>query len=255
MIDSHAHLSGEALLKVAEEMILRARDCGIEKILNICTDLASLQAGLLLREKFPCIENAAACPPHDVETDGALFFPHVEQAALKGQLLAIGETGLDAHYPNPNLQRECLLQYFDLALRVKLPLIFHCRGAFAELFAYADSHYRHGSAVIHCFTGTLEEAKEALNRGWYLSISGIVTFKKSEELRQLLPHIPLDRLLVETDAPYLAPQMQRGQVNEPSFLLETAECIGKVLGKTREEIGRLTAQNFASYLRGESGFG
>lgn len=244
-IDSHAHLTSHDVLPHADSLIAQARDAGIDKIINICTDEPSLRAGITLQERYPFLYNAAAATPHDVETLGEEFFLHVRQAAQELQLVAIGETGLDYHYQHADrhVQQAHLLRYFALAQETKLPLIFHCRDAFSDLFALADQYYRGGPAVLHCFTGNVQEAYGVIERGWYLSVSGIVTFKKSEGLRAAIADLPLDRLLVETDTPYLAPQSKRGKTNEPSFIVETVHILAEIKGKSLEEMGQITSAN------------
>ncbi len=245
LIDTHAHLTSEQILPVLSDVALRAKKGGIEKIVNICTDEKSLVEGLLLHEDHPWIFNAAATTPHDVETEGASFFPFVETNAREGKLIAVGETGLDYFYEHSNRkeQQRYFSLYFSLAREVKLPLIFHCRDAFADLFAMADEEYHGYPAVLHCFTGNLEEARGVLDRGWYLSISGIVTFKKSVALREIIKYVPLDRLLIETDAPYLAPQSQRGKLNEPAYLPETARAVADAMGVSAEKLAAATVEN------------
>lgn len=244
MIDSHAHLSSAELFPDADALIARAQAAGVTKIINICTDEATLKAGLDLQKKFPhIIYTTAATTPHDVADEGESFFPLVEKAA--DQLVAIGETGLDYFYKHSpkEAQQTFLSRYFALALRVQLPLIFHCRDAFEDLFAMADAEYRNSKAVLHCFTGTVAEARKVLDRGWMLSLSGIVTFKKSDALREVASYVPLDRLLIETDAPYLAPQSHRGQRNEPAFLGETAACIAALKNIPVDELKKQTTTN------------
>jgi TatD DNase family protein len=245
MIDTHAHLTSEQLLPHLDVVVQRAALKGVRKIVNICTDEKSLDAGLLLHEKHPWIFNAAATTPHDVDSEGESFFPSVERCAQEGRLVAIGETGLDYFYEHSNrkTQQRFLSRYFALALQLQLPLIFHCRDAFDDLFAMADREYKARPAILHCFTGNLEEAKGVLDRGWYLSLSGIMTFKKSEGLREIAKWVPLDRLLIETDAPYLAPQGHRGELNEPSFLAETASAIAREKGIAFEELVESTQKN------------
>ncbi len=246
MIDSHAHLTGPELVKEADAIVLRATRAGVTHIVNICTDASSLKEGIVLQTRFPnIVYNAAATTPHDVENEGDSFFPIVEEAAETGQLVAIGETGLDYFYKYspPQIQKHFLSLYMQLAQKIPLPLIFHCREAFADLFAAADREYKSPKAILHCFTGTKEEAQGVLDRGWLLSLSGILTFKKSEALREIARYVPLNHLLIETDAPYLAPQKWRGQQNEPAYLDETAQCLAKVKGITVEEVKEQTAQN------------
>lgn len=244
--DSHAHLSCPDLWPSIEGVLVRAKAARIDRILNICTDLESLEKGLLLGSKHPQVKNAGATPPHDVDKEGESFFPAFAEAAHSGKLAAIGETGLDYHYAHSDKQNQqkFLKRYLHLALACRLPVIFHCREAFADLFAIADDEYPKGAAaVLHCFTGTMEEAEEVLSRGWHLSLSGIITFKKSEALRDVARIVPLSQLLIETDAPYLAPQSKRGRQNEPAFLPETAACIAQAKGISVEEIAQATREN------------
>lgn len=243
IIDSHAHLTSSEITGDIDEIIAHALQENVSKIVNICTDSPSLHKGLLLAKKYPnVVYNTAATTPHDVDKEGALFFPEVE--THRSSLIAIGETGLDFHYEHSprEIQEEFLLRYFALATKTKLPLIFHCRDAFSRLFELAKQHYQ-GPALVHCFTGTLEEAKQVIDLGWYLSLSGILTFKKSEELRKVASSLPLDRILIETDAPFLAPQSKRGKQNEPAFITETARCLASITGKSFQEICEITAQN------------
>ena len=249
-VDTHAHLTSLQIAEQRDEMLKRAQLHRIGKIVNICTDEKTLQEGLELAVQEPWIYNTAATTPHDVEKEGASFLPIVEKAAREGKLVALGETGLDYYYEHSPKQRqkEYLLRYFALAISLKLPLIFHCRDAFSDLFALADEHYPQRPAVLHCFTGTMDEAKDVIDRGWYLSISGIATYKKSEELRHVIKYVPLDRLFLETDTPYLAPQGRRGQVNEPSFLLETAELVASLKGIKLELLGEMTSNNAEQFF-------
>lgn len=251
-VDTHAHLTSPQVADKLDEMLKRAELHRIGKIVNICTDEHTLREGLALAKRQPrkWIFTAAATTPHDVDKEGESFFPLVEEAAKSGALVAIGETGLDYFYEHSPraLQKEFLLRYFALAQAVQLPVIFHCRDAFEDLFPLADVHYAQQPAVLHCFTGTLEEARGVLDRGWYLSISGIATYKKSEDLRQVVKYVPLDRLFLETDTPYLAPQGRRGEMNEPSFLIETAELIASLKGVKLEALGEITAQNAEQFF-------
>lgn len=249
-VDTHAHLTSDAILPDVEGVLNRAKAAGLAKIVNICTDQKSLDEGLKLHEKHPWVYNTAATTPHDVEEEGESFFPSVEKAAAERKLVAIGETGLDYFYEHSDkkTQQAFLLRYFALALKTKLPLIFHCRDAFADLFAMADENYHGAPAVLHCFTGTKEEAKGVLERNWCLSLSGIVTFKKSESLREVAKYVPLDRLFIETDSPYLAPQSQRGKQNEPAFLPETAQFIAEVKGVSLDTLLKACEENATRFF-------
>ena len=254
-IDSHAHLSSPAVLNRIEGIVARAREAHISHILNICTDPATLAEGLLLASRFPFIKNAGATTPHDVAQEGESAFEIFAEAAKGKQLAAVGETGLDYHYEHSprDVQKKFLKRYLLLAAETHLPVIFHCREAFADLFSIADIEYpERGPAILHCFTGTIEEAEGVIRRGWHLSISGIATFKKSESMRHVAKMVPLSQLLIETDTPYLAPQSQRGKPNEPSFLPEIAACIAEAKGISVEEVAIATSENAARLFGFES---
>jgi TatD DNase family protein len=239
--DSHAHLTSPEVLPHLSAILERAKEAGVDRIVNICTCRSTLQEGLKLK-----LTNAGATTPHDVEKDGEADFPIFEEAAKSGLLAAIGETGLDYHYLHSDrkVQQKFLVRYLHLAAETKLPVIFHCREAFTDLFSIADQEYpKNAPAILHCFTGTKEEAEAVFERGWYLSFSGIITFKKSENLRKITNSAPLKQILIETDTPYLAPQSKRGKQNEPAFILETAHCIATTRGISLESIANHTREN------------
>ncbi|MBS4167739.1 TatD family hydrolase [Parachlamydia sp. AcF125] len=247
--DSHAHLTSPAMVSMVDDVLSRASEAGVKKLINICTDSASLEQGILLAKRYAWVYTAASTPPHDVEEEGETFFPIVEQHAMAGHLVAIGETGLDYHYyrSSAEAQKYYLRKYLQLARQTHLPVVIHCREAFKDFFSILDEEYieggKHGPGVLHCFTGTLTEAKEVVERGWYLSLSGIATFKKSEDLRQVAKMVPLEQLLIETDSPYLAPQSKRGRPNEPAYLAETAQILADVKDISIDTFRRQTAQN------------
>jgi TatD DNase family protein len=249
LIDSHAHLTSSSLFDEVHAIVERARLADIKAIVNICTDPLSLERGLELAQTYPWIYLAAATTPHDVEKEGETAFEIIASAARAKRLHAVGETGLDYFYEHSprELQQTFLRRYFQLALECKLPVVIHCREAFSDFFEILDADYTiHGKpapGVLHCFTGTMAEAEEVIKRDWMLSLSGIVTFKKSVELQQVAKAVPLEQLLIETDAPYLAPQKHRGKQNEPAFLVETAQFIADLKGISLEEVALQTANN------------
>lgn len=247
--DSHAHLTSDAFLADMDEVIQRAMQAQVHCIVNICTDRFSLEKALQIRERYPNIFHAAATPPHDVDTEGEKNFPMMEEAIRSGKLVAVGETGLDYHYKHSSVenQKKYFIRYLKLALDCELPCIVHCREAFEDFFQIIDSHFTQNhelqKGVLHCFTGTLKEAKQLVERGWYLSLSAITTFKKSHELREVAKYAPIDQLLIETDAPYLAPQSKRGKRNEPSFLSELARLIADLKSMDLEDFADKTSEN------------
>jgi len=254
LIDSHAHLTSPSVFNQLNSVLERSQQAGVDAILNICTDPLSLERGLALSERFPWIYQAAATTPHDVEKEGKQVFEIMAASARHGQLKAVGETGLDYHYQHSDraIQKEFLRRYLHLALECKLPVIIHCRHAFADLFEILDADYqvdgRHAPAILHCFTGTMAEAEGVIKRGWMLSLSGIVTFKKSIELQEVARNVPLEQLLIETDTPYLAPQKFRGKQNEPAFLVEIAHCIADLQHISFEKLAEATARNARLFL-------
>lgn len=245
LADSHAHLSYEGIYEEIDAILARAKDRGVTSIINICTNALTLERGLEISSRYPWIRTAASTTPHDVAKDGEAFFPIVKQAAENGLLAAIGETGLDYYYEHSprDLQQKELIRYFHLALETNLPVVIHCRDAFSDFFEILDQEYPSTKGVLHCFTGTVAEAKEVLKRGWYLSLSGIVTFKKSTELQEVAKIVPLEQLLIETDTPYLAPQTHRGKRNEPAFVADTAAFIAEIKGIPFELLAEKTSLN------------
>lgn len=247
-IDSHAHLTGESVGSILDQVLQRALSANVKIIINICTGEENLEKGLALSCEWPKVYNTAAVHPHDAEKS-SFFFSSVKKNAEEGKLIAIGETGLDYFYTYAprEVQQSSLVKHLHLAKNCHLPVIIHCREAFADFFQILDREYvwdgKHGPGVLHCFTGTLNEAQEVIQRGWYLSFSGIITFKKSEELRKIVAATPLDKMLIETDSPFLAPQSHRGKPNEPSYLPEIAETISAIKHVSIQEVMHQIAEN------------
>lgn len=257
--DSHAHLTADGVQPELDAILARAKEAGVSRIINICTGPKTLERGVTLAVQIPWIANTAATTPHDVEAEGESFFPLVEQAAERGDLVAIGETGLDYYYEHAprDLQKTFLRRYLALARKHALPVVIHCRDAFPDFFSIIDKEYmeegRHLPGILHCFTGTLDEAREVIARGWMLSLSGIVTFQRSDVLREVAAVVPLDQLLIETDTPYLAPVPYRGKPNEPAYLPETGACIAAVRGISPQELAQATAANLERILKRKTG--
>jgi TatD DNase family protein len=255
LIDSHAHLSTPSLREDLPLLLENAKKSRVEAIIDIATTGDELKDALDLQKKYPWIFVAGATTPHDVATRGDLDFEAFSKQAKTKRLVAIGETGLDYHYKHSpiELQKFFFRKYFELALECALPLIIHCRDAFEDLFLLADgmkgSFGQSPKTALHCFTGTLSEADQVVERGWYLSLSGIVTFKNSAELKEVAKRVPLSQLLIETDTPYLAPTPHRGKTNEPAFLIETARCIATLRNIPLEELAQATSQNARTFFQ------
>jgi TatD DNase family protein len=228
LFDSHAHVTLDGTYDI--DVLTRAYEAHVVEIMNIAVDERSLEAGRRLGAEAPLValHHAAATTPHDVVGESDTFFATVEKAARQGELSAIGETGFDALYHPETMhqQEQAFVRYAQLAHETALPLIVHCRDAFEVLFRLLQDMPVQG--ILHCFTGTKEEARALLDLGWFLSLSGIVTFPKSDALREVARFLPLDRLLIETDTPFLAPQPVRGRRNEPAFLVHTVRTVALV---------------------------
>lgn len=240
MIDSHAHLTSSDLYGEVEDILSRTDK--LQRIVNIATDIDSLIKGIELKKKYSKIFNTCATTPHDVKGDW------VKPEALlpfRDDIVAIGETGLDYFYEHSpkDLQKQVFITYLKLAKEWNKPVVIHCRDAFSDLFDIMDNHFAGGRAILHCFTGTLDEAKEGLKRGYLVSFSGIVTFKKSVELCEVAKEVPLNSMLIETDCPYLAPQPYRGRRNEPMFLEATCAYLARLKEITFDQMALETARN------------
>lgn len=235
-----------ALFSEVRAVVQRARAAGVQTIVAIATAPEELAQGLTLCEEGVYL--AAATPPHDVVEEDPLLVP-IEEAIAQGRLVAIGETGLDYHYYSATreLQKRSLARYLSLARESQLPVVIHCREAFQDLFKALDD-FPEVRGVCHCFTGTRAEAEELLARGWLLSLSGIVTFKKSLALRECVAALPLESLLLETDAPFLAPQSRRGSRNEPAYLTETAQAVAELLQQPLARVVEQTARNAQQFF-------
>ena len=233
-IDSHAHLNLMPSGTSPEWFLERARKAGLVALVNVGTDRERSRESVLLASTFPDIYATVGLHPGDAHLwDGEMEREFLELAGKK-RVVAIGETGLDFSYDDPprNIQEASFVAHISLARTADLPLVIHCRDAFERVFAHLkDQPLPSRPGVFHCFTGSWEDAQKALDLGFFLSFSGIVTFKNAEDLRDVATRVPANRMMVETDCPYLAPVPYRGKTNEPAFLPETL----KVLASCRKE--------------------
>jgi TatD DNase family protein len=244
LVDSHCHLD-YAAPDERPEIIARARRAGVRTMLTICTKLAEFETVRGIAEGDPDIWCSVGVHPHEAAAE-----PDVDCAAIVARtrhpkVVGIGETGLDFHYdhsPRPR-QAEAFRAHAAASRETGLPLIVHSREADAETVEVLREEHP-PAGVIHCFSTGRELAEGALELGFYISLSGIVTFKAAEALRAIARDLPLDRLLIETDAPYLAPVPLRGKTNEPAFIAHTAALVASLKNLPVEEVARITAANF-----------
>ena len=252
-VDSHAHIDAPEIAGQREEVLQRARAAGISTILNSGTGDThggALERAIDLAEAHSDIYTAIGIHPHDAR----LFDDQVEQLVLKlirsSRVIAWGEIGLDFHYDNSprEVQIKVFQRQLQLAGETNLAVIVHTREAEAETIEILKAKAGATAGppgIMHCFSGSTWLAQQSVDLGFYISFSGIVTFKKAEELRTTAKQVPLDRLLIETDCPFLAPVPYRGKRNEPAYVVEVARCLAELHGVSLDEMGQITAANFA----------
>jgi TatD DNase family protein len=251
-IDSHAHIDGPEFDADRDEVIERARAAGITKILNVGTGDPhgdAFERAIELGRKSDSILTAIGTHPHDARHYDDLAEDKSRRLINEdSHVVAWGEIGLDFHYDNSprNVQQLVFARQLRSAEAVHLPVIIHTREAETETVEILKSEYAAAErrGVFHCFSGSFELAKAAIDLGFYISLSGIVTFKKADDLRTVAKWVPSDRLLIETDCPFLAPSPFRGKRNEPSFVIEVARCIADLRDVSVQQIGETTTANF-----------
>jgi len=260
-VDSHAHLDGEQFDADRVEVLARARAAGVETIVAIGsgTGPGSLDCGIRLAETHEFIYATIGIHPHEAKLAGEADFAQLEQLAKHQKVIAWGEIGLDYFYDHSprEVQQHVFLTQMELAGAAKLPIVIHCRpsegseNAWDDCLGMIEQHWQPSGlgGVLHCFTGTWAHARRALDMGFMISFAGNVTFPKAQQIRDAAKDVPLDRMLIETDSPYLAPVPHRGKRNEPGFVVETARRLGELRARTGEEIGQITAQNFYSFFK------
>lgn len=253
-IDSHCHIDGPEYDADREEVIARALDAGVTAMLNVGTGdphSGAFERAAELAEKHSEIYAAVGVHPHDAK----LFDDQAEQVLLSlvrksKRVIAWGEIGLDYHYDHSprEVQREVFRRQLRLAREQNLPVVIHSREADDDTISILSEEltgYERGG-VLHCFGGSLAMAQSAIELGFFISFAGNLTFKKAEDLREVAGQLSLDRLLIETDCPYLTPVPFRGKRNEPARVVETARCLATLHGKELEAIGRITSENFSN---------
>ena len=260
-VDSHAHLEMEQFDADREQVIARARGAGIQTIVAIGsgTGPGSLDCGIQLADRYEFIHATIGIHPHEAKLAGDTDFAQLEQLAKHPKVIAWGEVGLDYYYDHSprKIQEQVFLKQMELARAAKLPIVIHCRPSEGSDNAWVDclDLLRQCWAssglggILHCFTGVGPQAKRALDMGFMISFAGNVTFPKAQQIRDAAVEIPLDRMLIETDSPFLAPVPHRGKRNEPGFVKETARKLGELLGLSTEEMGEQTSRNFYNFFK------
>jgi TatD DNase family protein len=248
LVDHHCHLDFPDFAAELDGVVGRARSAGVGTIVTISTRIRRFDAVLAIAERFPQVFCSVGTHPHYAHEELDVAVEEIVRLAQHPKVVAIGEAGLDYFYDKSprEAQGQGFRNHIAAAQATGLPLVIHARDADADVAAILEEEMARKPfpAVLHCFTGGPELARRALDIGLYISFSGILTFKKSDELREIAASVPFDRLLVETDAPYLAPGKFRSKRNEPAYVVETAKELAKVKGVSEAEIARITTENF-----------
>ena len=254
LIDSHCHLDSADFDADREAVIERAIDAGIEHMMAIGTGSGppDLEAGVRLADQHPVFYATAGIHPHDAAKAGADDFKRLASLLAHPKVLAVGEIGLDYHYDfSPrDIQKGAFIKQMAIAAEARKPIVIHTREAWDDTFALIEQHWApHGiGGIMHCFSGGPEEARRSLDLGFYLSFGGIVTFPKALDVQEAARSTPRDRILIETDAPYLAPVPKRGKRNEPALMVHTARKLAELRAEPYEELCSTTTENFQRLL-------
>ncbi|MCK5471968.1 TatD family hydrolase [Candidatus Gracilibacteria bacterium] len=243
LIDTHCHLDFTEFTRDFKETLVRARSVGVQKFVIPGVELSNSRAAVALAEKFDGVFAAVGVHPHAADSVDERTLNELEKLAASQKVVAVGEIGLDFFRMknSPEIQKNAFRQQLELAQKLNLPVIIHSRAADSEILETLDEFKVRG--VFHCFGSDWDFAEKVLARGFFIGLTGIVTFPNAKDLHEVAKKISLEKLLIETDAPFLAPQKFRGQRNEPAFVREVAEIIAKLRGISVEEVAKQTTEN------------
>jgi TatD DNase family protein len=260
-VDSHAHLDGKQFDSDRDQVIARALESGVQAMVAIGNGDGpdQVDCGIRLAEKYDFIYATLGIHPHEARLADEAAYRNMERLARHPKVIAWGEIGLDYFYDHSlrDVQKQVFTRQMELAAAAKLPIVIHCRPSEASDNAWVDclglmrEHWAEKGlgGILHCFTGNWPQAKRALDMGFMISFAGNLTFPKAQPIRDAALEVPLERMLIETDSPYLAPVPHRGKRNEPAFVRETARKLGELRGLTAEEIGDQTTRNFYNFFK------
>jgi len=260
-VDSHAHLDGKQFDSDREQVIARAREAGVRTMVAIGNGDGppTLDAGIQLADQHPFIYATIGIHPHEARLASDNAYAEMELLARHPKVIAWGEIGLDYYYHHSprETQKHVFTRQMELAAAAKLPIVIHCRpsdgsdNAWEDCLSLIKDQWapKGLGGILHCFTGNWAQAKRALDMGFMISFAGNLTFPKAQQIRDATLDVPLDRMLIETDSPYLAPVLHRGKRNEPAFVKETARKLGELRGLSVEEAGEQTSRNFYNFFK------
>lgn len=248
LVDSHCHLNYPEFADDMAGVMVRAKEASVSQMLTICTKLEEFPNLLSFTNQYPNLHCTIGVHPHEAEHALDLTTEYLIQASHHPKVVGFGETGLDYFYEHSpkEAQKTAFIAHLKAAQETGLPLVIHTREAEEDTYALLEAahHEKPIQGVIHCFTSSKDFAEKAMGLGFYISISGIVTFKKATDLQAIVKDLPLDRMLVETDAPYLAPMPFRGKVNEPSYVRHTAQFIADLKDIPLDVLAEVTTANY-----------
>ena len=247
MIDSHCHLDHEPMFSDLKNVLTRSKESGVEKILSICTTIKSFQKIIEITKFDPMIYGTYGIHPHEASTDIVTKEEIIKNVNSNEKIIAIGESGLDFYYNHSSKDKQIssFKSHIEASINLNVPIIVHSRNAEKETFDILNDYKKSKPKILmHCFTGSSDFANKLLTLNSYFSASGIITFKNSLELQETFKFIPNDKLLIETDSPYLAPVPLRGKKNEPSFIKHTLEKLADIKDVNVDKISKITSQNF-----------
>lgn len=245
LFDSHAHLNDEKFDDDRSEVIARALESGVTGIIDVGACMSSSARAVALAEQYGAIYAAVGIHPHDAKEAKESDYEQLAVWSKQEKVVAIGEMGLDYYYDlSPrDVQRTVFIRQIDVARQMDMPIIIHDRDAHADILDILQKEAKGLRGVLHCFSGSLEMAREIIKLGFYISIAGPVTFKNAAKLPQIIAHVPLERVLLETDCPYLTPHPHRGKRNEPAYVRLVAEKVAALRGISLENLAEITTNN------------
>ncbi len=248
LVDHHCHIDRPEFSSDLDGVLARAKAAGVGVMVNISTRIRRFEEVRAVIERYDNVYGSVGTHPHQADEELDIPVSEIVRLSKHPKIVAIGEAGLDYYYKHssPQGQADGFRRHIAAARETGLPLEIHTRDADADTLAILKEEYARGPfpAILHCFTGGRDLAMGALDLGLYVSFSGVISFKKSETLRAIAREVPLDRIFVETDAPFLAPEPYRGKTNEPAFVVHTARALAQAKGVTEDEITRATTENF-----------
>ncbi len=252
-IDTHCHLEDENFSADRADVLNRARAAQVERIINFGSTMHSSIAVAELAENYAELYAGVGIHPEEIDDFDAATCNRLADLAANKKIVAIGEIGLDYHWEKDSerrlIQQRIFIEQLDLARQLKLPVCVHDRDAHADTLKILQAEARDLRGVLHCYSGSLETAREVWKLGWYIGVDGPLTFKNSAKLPEVVKAAPLELILIETDAPYLAPVPYRGKRNEPAYVVEVAKKLAEVRGETLKEVAAYTTANAKSLYR------